>query len=65
MTDIRMEPIGGPELAALLFSRGLASRFLFVSAYGPAADYNEEFGPFLLKPFFPQRLAEAVDRLLS
>src|SRR5688572_8359769 len=37
--------------AALLFSRGFASKFLFVSGYGPAADYNEEFGPFLLKPF--------------
>jgi two-component system cell cycle sensor histidine kinase/response regulator CckA len=41
VTDIRMEPTGGPELAALLFSGGFASRFLFVSGYGPAADYNE------------------------
>jgi hypothetical protein len=59
-----MEPIGGPELAALLTSRGFASEFLFVSG-GPAADYNEEFGPFLLKPSSPERLAEAVDKLLS
>ena len=65
VTDIRMEPIGGPELAALLFSGGFASKFLFVSGYGPAAYYNEEFGPFLPKPFAPHRLAEAVANLLS
>ena|SRR5688572_24453946 len=60
VTDIRMEPIGGPELAELMFAQGLASRFLFVSGYGPAADYNEQFGPFLPKPFSPERLVEAV-----
>jgi CheY-like chemotaxis protein len=60
VTDIRMDPIGGPELAELMFAQGLASRFLFVSGYGPAADYNEQFGPFLPKPFSPQRLVEAV-----
>ena len=33
VTDIRMEPMGGTELAERLFSRRLASRFLFVSCY--------------------------------
>jgi two-component system, cell cycle sensor histidine kinase and response regulator CckA len=65
VTDIRMEPIGGPELAESLFARGLASRFLFVSGYGAAAEYNEQFGPFLPKPFSPQRLVEAVADLLG
>ena len=65
VTDIRMKPLGGPELAALLFSGGFASKFLFVSGYGPAADYNEGFGPFLPKPFSPQQLAETVAKLLS
>jgi two-component system, cell cycle sensor histidine kinase and response regulator CckA len=60
VTDMRMEPIGGPELAELMFAQGLASRFLFVSGYGPAADYNEQYGPFLPKPFSPERLVEAV-----
>lgn len=60
VTDIRMEPIGGPELARLLLSRGLASRFLFVTGYGPAADYDDQVGPLLAKPFSPQRLVEAV-----
>jgi len=65
VTDIRMEPMRGPELAQLLFSRGLASRFLFVSGHGPAADYNDQFGPLLPKPFFPQRLLDAVAGVLA
>jgi two-component system cell cycle sensor histidine kinase/response regulator CckA len=65
VTDIRMEPIGGPELATLMFSRGFASRFLFVSGYGPAADYDDQFGPLLAKPFSPDRLVEAVASALT
>ena len=65
VTDIRMGPMGGTELAERLFSRGLASRFLFVSGYGPATDYNEDFGPFLPKPFLPGRLVEEVIHLIG
>ena len=65
VTDIRMEPMGGTELAERLFSRRLASRFLLVSGYGPAADYNEDFGPFVPKPFLPGRLVEEVTRLIG
>jgi two-component system, cell cycle sensor histidine kinase and response regulator CckA len=65
VTDIRMEPMAGPELATLLFSRGFALRFLFVSGYGRAPEYNEQFGPFLPKPFSPQRLVEVVADLLG
>jgi two-component system cell cycle sensor histidine kinase/response regulator CckA len=60
VTDIRMDPMDGTEPAERLFSRGLASRFLFVSGYGPAPGYNENLGPFLSKPFSPGRLVEAV-----
>jgi DNA-binding NtrC family response regulator len=65
VTDLRMDPIGGAEMAERLSARGLASRFLFVSGYGPAADYNEEFGPFLPKPFSPEQLVAAVSRALT
>jgi FixJ family two-component response regulator len=65
VTDVQMDPIGGPELAEVMVAQGLASRFLFVSGYGPAADYNEQFGPFLPKPFSPQRLVEAVAKTLG
>ena len=64
VTDLRMDPMGGAELAELLFSRGLASRFLFVSGFGSAAEYNEDYGPLLAKPFSSERLLEAVSRLL-
>jgi two-component system, cell cycle sensor histidine kinase and response regulator CckA len=60
VTDLRMEPMGGAELAERLFSRGRASRFLFVSGYGPVAEYNEDFGPFLAKPFSQDQLLTAV-----
>ena len=65
VTDIRMEPMGGTELAERLFSSRLASCFLFVSGYGPAADYNQDFGPFLPKPFLPGRLVEEVTHLIG
>jgi DNA-binding NtrC family response regulator len=65
VTDMQMDPIGGPELAELMFAQKLASRFLFVSGYGPAPDYNEQFGPFLFKPFSPQRLVETVAKTLG
>lgn len=56
--------MGGTELAER-FSRRLASRFLFVSGYGPVANYNEDFGPFLPQPFLPGRLVEDVARLID
>jgi CheY-like chemotaxis protein len=65
VTDVRMEPMRGPELAQTLFSRRLASRFLFVSGYGPAADYDDQFGPLLPKPFSPERLLAAVADLMQ
>jgi two-component system, cell cycle sensor histidine kinase and response regulator CckA len=64
VTDLRMDPIGGAELAEVLFSRGLASRFLFVSGFGRAAEYNEDFGPLLAKPFSSEELLGAVSLLL-
>lgn len=64
VTDVRMDPIGGPELAEKLFARGLSHRFLLVSGYGSAPEYNDQFGPVLAKPFSPERLLEAVAKLL-
>ena len=65
VTDLRMDPMGGAELAGLLFGRGLASRFLFISGYGPAGEYNQEYGPFLPKPFSPDDLVAAVSRAMT
>lgn len=64
VTDIRMEPMDGVTLAARLHEMGKASRFLFVTGFGVAADYDPRFGPLLPKPFSPHRLVEAVTHLL-
>ena len=64
VTDLRMDPMGGAELAERLFSSGLASRFLFVTGFGSAAEYNEDYGPLLAKPFSSERLLDAVLHLL-
>lgn len=64
VTDIRMEPMDGLALAAQLHARGKASRFLFVTGFGIAPDYDPGYGPVLPKPFTPTRLVEAVTHLL-
>lgn len=64
VTDLRMEPVGGAELAERLFARGLATLFLFVTGFGSAGEYNPSFGPLLLKPFSPDRLLQLVEQLL-
>lgn len=64
VTDIRMEPMDGLALAAQLHARAKASRFLFVTGFGIAADYDPGYGPLLPKPFKPTRLLEAVTLLL-
>ena len=64
VTDIRMEPMGGTELAERLFSRRLASRFLFVCGYGPATDYNRTSARFSPN-FLPGRLVEEVTHLIG
>jgi uncharacterized membrane protein len=50
--------------AERLFSRGLASRFLFITGFGSAAEYNEDYGRLLAKPFSSERLVDAVSHLL-
>ena len=64
VTDIRMEPMDGTTLAARLFAMGKASRFLFVTGFGIATDYDPRYGPLLPKPFTGERLVEAVTQLL-
>lgn len=65
VTHLRMSPMGGAEPALTLFARGLASRFLFVTGFGPDPEYDERLGPLLAKPFSPDRLVIEVERMLS
>ena len=58
-----MDPMGGAEVALTLFSRGLASRFLFVTGFGPDPEYDERLRPLLAEPFSPDRLIMAVERV--
>ncbi len=63
VTDLRMDGLNGAALAALITARYPATRVLLVSAGDP--DYREVPWPFLRKPFLPDQLVEAVDRLLE
>jgi CheY-like chemotaxis protein len=62
VTDLRMVPIDGFDLAKLVVRLWPATRVLFVSGYDP--DHTELPGPFLRKPFSPSHLVEAVRELL-
>jgi CheY-like chemotaxis protein len=64
VTDIRMVPMDGMALATRLFALGKASRFLFVTGFGVATEYDPRYGPLLSKPFTGEKLVEAVTHLL-
>jgi two-component system, NtrC family, C4-dicarboxylate transport response regulator DctD len=62
VSDIRMPGMSGIELAALVSERWPTVPVLLVSGQGgPPASYP---GPFLPKPFLPERLLAAVHGLL-
>jgi len=65
VTDLRMEPIDGASLARLVKALWPGTRLLFVSGYGPPADFGDLPGPLLPKPFGADQLLHAVGGLLA
>ena len=63
VTDLRMEPVDGADLAKLMTSRWPAMRVLYVSGFN--ADWRGVSGVLLKKPFAPAKLVEAVRDLLG
>lgn len=65
VSDVRMDPINGPDLARLMLRASPGTRVLFVSGYPADPDYGPLIGPLLQKPFSPDQLVQAVAQLLA
>lgn len=63
VTDMRMDPIDGADLAKMIVRERPIVRVLFVSGYDP--EHLELSAPLLRKPFSPNQLLEAVEAVLS
>ncbi len=53
VTDLRMEPIDGASLGRLVKALWPGTRLLFVSGYGPPADFGNLPGPCFPSPSVP------------
>jgi DNA-binding NtrC family response regulator len=62
VTDLRMEPLNGFDLARLVTAKHPDTQVLLISGYD--ADHTEPPWPFLGKPFSPEALVRAVEQLL-
>jgi two-component system cell cycle sensor histidine kinase/response regulator CckA len=69
LTDVMMPGLTGPEVCQLIRERRPGLPTLFISGYFPEAVFPGQQLPtrsaFLSKPFMPEDLAEALDRLLA
>ena len=62
VTDLRMEPVDGADLAKLVSTQWPGVRVLFVSGFD--ADHLGVGGALLKKPFAPDKLVDAVRGLV-
>jgi two-component system cell cycle sensor histidine kinase/response regulator CckA len=65
VSDVRMEPVDGPDLARLMLRVSPATRVLFVSGYPEDPDHRPFPAPLLRKPFSPEQLIQAVAEVLA
>jgi CheY-like chemotaxis protein len=65
VTDIRMAPIDGHELARRVREALPTTKILFVSGYASDPDNRFLDAPLLKKPFLPAQLVVAVGELLT
>ena len=64
VSDVRMAPIDGPDLARLMLRAAPATRVMFVSGFAADPDHGPLLGPLLLKPYSPDQLVQAVAAML-
>ena len=64
ITDLRMDPLDGANLARIIREYWPGIPVLFVTGYAPDGQYGHLPGPVLTKPFDPEDLTEAVSRLI-
>jgi CheY-like chemotaxis protein len=65
VTDIRMSPLDGPDLARRMAEVSPGTRILFVSGFQADPERRALAGPLLKKPFSPSQLIEAAARILG
>lgn len=65
VSDVRMDPVDGPDLARLMLRASPGTRVLFVSGYPADPDHGPLLGPLLRKPFSPDQLTQAVAAILG
>ena len=61
--DLWMSPTNGAQLAKSMMAKGIASRFLFMSASNDAS--SELPGPLVEKPFSAERFLDVVSDQLA
>ena len=65
VSDVRMEPVDGPDLARLMLRACPSTRVLFVSGYPEDPDHRPIPAPLLRKPFTTDQLLQAVAGVLN
>lgn len=63
VTDLRMDPVDGSDLAKIITNEWPSTRILFVSGWDP--DHPVPDHPLLRKPFTPDVLVATVAKLLG
>ena len=63
VSDVRMEPVDGPDLARLMLRDFPGLHVLFVSGYPTDPEHGPLRGPLLPKPFSLEQLVRAVAEL--
>ncbi|HEX6104661.1 MAG TPA: response regulator [Gemmatimonadales bacterium] len=65
VTDLRMNPIDGPDFARLLAEIYPGTPVLFVTGYLEEFEHRRVTGPVLQKPFSSDQLLTALQQLLT
>ena len=65
VTDLHMVPMDGATLVKLVLAQWPDTPVLFMTGFSPPDESGNLPGPLLEKPFYPERLLDAVAHLIS